>query len=70
MKSLGEYVRLLENIEAGQMNEAVGPYTVRSLIQALSKFDPDMRVQMSMNMEYQSEVESVTQEGDYVLISD
>lgn len=70
MKSLGEYVRLLENIESSQMTEATGPYTVRRLIQELSKFDPDMRVQMTMNMEYQSEVESVTQEGDYVLIGD
>ena len=70
MKSLSEYVKLLEDIESGQMAEAVGPYTVRRLIQELSKFDPDMRVQMSMNMEYQGEVESVTQEDDYVLISD
>lgn len=68
MKSVSEYIKVLENIE---MSEAIqGPYTVRSLIQALSKFDPDMRVQMTMNQEYQDEVGSVTQEGDYVLISD
>lgn len=68
MKSVGEYMKVLENIE---MSEAIqGPYTVKTLIQALSKFDPDMRVQMTMNMEYQDEVGSVSQEGDYVLISD
>ena len=68
MKSVGDYMKVLENIEMSEASQ--GPYTVRTLIQALSKFDPDMRVQMTMNMEYQDEIGSVSQEGDYVLISD
>lgn len=68
MKSVGEYMKVLENIEMSEASQ--GPYTVRTLIQALSKFDPDMRVEISLNMEYQDEVGSVSQEGNYVLISD
>lgn len=68
MKSISEYMKVLENIE---MQEQISEgYTVGSLIQALSEFDPDMIVQMSMNEEYQDKVGSVRQEGNYVLISD
>jgi hypothetical protein len=68
MKSISEYMKVLENIEMSE--PATGPFTVGSLIQALSKFDPDMTVQMTMNQEYQDKIGSVSQEDDYVLISD
>lgn len=69
MKSVQDYIKVLENIEnqdiqSGQIK------TVGDMIRALSKFDAKMPIQMGMNMEYQSEVGSVAQEDGYVLISD
>lgn len=69
MKSVQDYIKVLENIEnqdsqPGQIN------TVGDMIKILSKFDPRMPIQMTMNQEYQGEVGSVEEYGSYVLISD
>lgn len=69
MKSIAEYMKVLENIE-NQESQQAQINTVGDMITALSKFDSNMPIQMTMNMEYQSEVGFVTQEDGYVLISD
>lgn len=69
MKSVQEYIKVLEDIE-NQDNDSGQINTVGDMIKALSKFDPNMPIQMTMNMEYQGEVGSVAQEDGYVLISD
>ncbi len=71
MKSVQEYIKVLENIENQITEDGHAQInTVGDMIKALSKFDPNMPIQMGMNMEYQSEVGSVAQEDGYLLISD
>jgi hypothetical protein len=69
MKSVQDYIKVLENIE-NQDSEQAQINTVGDMIKVLSKFDSNMPIQMTMNMEYQGEVGFVTQEDGYVLISD
>ena len=73
MKSVQEYIKILENIETGNQEDSgefEGPFTVGSLIQILSKVDPNMPIQVTMNQEYQNSLDKVDISGDYVLLGD
>ena len=72
MKSVQEYIKVLENIEMAEdaKTEFFGPFTVGELIQILRKVDPNTPVQMTMNEEYQSDIGRIDIAGDYVLIDD
>jgi hypothetical protein len=73
MKSVQEYIKILENIETGeeeQQTDFKGPFTVGRLIQILSKADPNMPIQVTMNQEYQNELDKVDISGNYVLLGD
>jgi hypothetical protein len=72
MKSVQDYIKILENIEAGAQEggEFEGPFTVGKLMQILSKVDPNMPIQVTMNQEYQNELDKVSISGDYVLLGD
>ena len=51
-------------------SEFTGPWTAGKLIQVLSKVDPNTPVQVTMNQEYQDELDKVSIGGDYVLLGD
>jgi len=73
MKSVQEYIKILENIETGeeeQQTDFEGPFTVGRLMQILSKVDPNMPIQVTMNQEYQNELDRVDISGNYVLLGD
>lgn len=72
MKSIQDYIKILENIEVGSQEggEFEGPFTAGKLIQILSKVDPNMPIQVTMNQEYQNELDKVSISGDYVLLGD
>jgi hypothetical protein len=72
MKTVQEYIKVLEDIETGadEQGEFTGPWTAGKLIQVLSKVDPNTPVQVTMNQEYQDELDKVSISGDYVLLGD
>lgn len=72
MKSVQEYMKVLEDIESSgaEQGEFEGPWTVGKLMQVLSKVDPNTPIQVTMNQEYQNELDKVAIGGDYVLLGD
>jgi hypothetical protein len=73
MKSVQEYIKVLEDIESSateQGGNVKGPFTAGQLAQIFSKLPPDAKVEMTMNEEYQDEVGSISWGRDYVLIDD
>ena len=72
MKTMQEYIKILENINTNdeEQGEFEGPWTVDKLMQVLSKVDPNMPIQVTMNQEYQNELDKVLITGDYVLLGD
>ena len=72
MKSVQDYIKVLENIEMTEeaKTEFFGPFTVGELIQILRKVDPNTPIQMTMNEEYQDDLGRVSIDGDYVLLDD
>jgi hypothetical protein len=72
MKSVQDYIKVLEDIENQErdQSEFTGPWTAGKLIQVLSKVDPNTPVQVTMNQEYQDELDKVSIGGDYVLLGD
>jgi hypothetical protein len=72
MKSVQDYIKVLENIEMTEEDktEFFGPFTAGELIQILRKVDPNTPIQMTMNEEYQDELGRVDISGDYVTLDD
>lgn len=73
MKSVQEYIKILEDIETGsgaQGNTIKGPFTAGQLAEIFSKIDPSWPVEMTMNQEYQSEIGEISYGGGSVMIGD
>lgn len=73
MKSLGDYIKIIEDIETGadeKGGSVKGPFTAGQLAQIFAKLPPDYRVEMTMNEEYQDEVGSIYWGSGSVVIDD
>ena len=72
MKSVQEYIKILEGIEANS-NEGghiKGPFTAGQLVQIFAKIPPEYIVEMSMNEEYYDRVGTISWGNGSVSIDD